>query len=201
VIEKVEEKVRDAHQRRDVDAMTTAVIEGYGPEIYGFLVSTHGGFGDADEVFSQFAEKLWTTFDRFEMRCAARTWAYRVARSVSADWFRQGRRGAEVPLSKASRLSQLAVEIRSATASHLKTERKTELQRLREELEPDDRALLVLRVDRDLPWKALARIFLEDRDEAFDDEAVVREAARLRQRYQTIKRRLRELGRERGLLS
>jgi RNA polymerase sigma factor (sigma-70 family) len=204
VIEKVEIDVREAHERGDVHAMTATLIEGYGGEIYGFLVTAHGNFSDADDVFSSFGVALWRSLERFDMRCAGRTWAYRVARAASADHFRAATRRRESPLHPSAELSALVVRVRTATASHLKTERKTELQRLREELDPDDRALLVLRVDRRLAWKDLALVFLTERsvDDASppDEGSLAREAARLRQRFQTIKRRLREMGRERGLI-
>lgn len=188
--------------------MTTAILRGYGAEIYGFLVSTHGGWSEADDVFSAFSEALWRSVAAFDLRCSARTWAYRIARNTSVDHRRGARRRREVPMTSSAHVTELAQGIRTATASYLKTERKTELQRLRDELDPDDRALLVLRIDRDLGWSDLARIFLQDRSDASgqgcgvvpEADELKRESARLRQRFQKIKRTLHELGRERGLV-
>jgi hypothetical protein len=57
----------------------------------------------------------------------------------------------------------------------------------------------VLRVDRDLPWEELARIFLDE--ESPGEEALRRESARLRKRFQLVKGRLREMARAAGLLA
>lgn len=202
MIEKVERKVRDAHAAQDVDAMTHHVLSGYGPEIYGFLVSTHGTYGDADEIFSSFSESLWRSLGAFDLRCSARTWAYRIARGASVDHFRAQSRRRESPASSPGKHAELAVRIRTATAEHLKTENKTALQSLRDELSESDRALLVLRVDRGLGWKELALVMAggADGNEALDDTVLERESAKLRQRFQTVKRRLQELGRQRGLI-
>ena len=69
---------------------------------------------------------------------------------------------------------------------------------LRESLEPDDQTLLILRVNRALSWKDVAMVL-----EAIppDDEAGLdRGAARVRQRFQAIKKRVRELAKRHGLL-
>jgi RNA polymerase sigma-70 factor (ECF subfamily) len=80
----------------------------------------------------------------------------------------------------------------------LKTDAKVALTRLRDELPQEDRTLLVLRVDRGLPWEDLARVFLDEESPAEGD--LRRESARLRKRYQLVKERLRVRAREVGLL-
>jgi RNA polymerase sigma-70 factor (ECF subfamily) len=59
--------------------------------------------------------------------------------------------------------------------------------------------LLVLRVDRGLAWEDIALTFLDD-PEAASEEDKKREAARLRKRFQIVKKRLGERAREVGLL-
>ena len=63
---------------------------------------------------------------------------------------------------------------------------------------PADRALLVLRVDRELSWTELAHVFLENTPHGA--QRVPREAARLRKRFQLIKDQLRGWMIEAGLL-
>jgi RNA polymerase sigma-70 factor (ECF subfamily) len=70
---------------------------------------------------------------------------------------------------------------------------------LRESLDPDDRALLVLRVDRKLPCKDIARVTLGS--ESPDAAKLVREADRLKKRFQLLKDDLRRRAREAGLLA
>jgi hypothetical protein len=68
---------------------------------------------------------------------------------------------------------------------------------LRRELAPEDRALLVLRVDRDLAWHDIAQIMQSDSPE--DAGAVTREVAHLRQRFGVLKDQLRVRARAAGL--
>jgi RNA polymerase sigma-70 factor, ECF subfamily len=89
--------------------------------------------------------------------------------------------------------------VRSRTLMHLRTEVKDEFQKLREELDPDEQTLLVLRIDRGLGWTEIAEI-MADPGELEDPKARERSSARLRQRFQKLKQRLRDLAEARGLL-
>jgi hypothetical protein len=51
-----------------------------------------------------------------------------------------------------------------------------------------------LRIDRDLAWRDIAKIL------GAEDDALDREAARLRKRFQFVKERLHALGKARGLI-
>jgi RNA polymerase sigma-70 factor (ECF subfamily) len=70
---------------------------------------------------------------------------------------------------------------------------------MRDELPEHDRALLVLRVDRSLEWQEIAIIIGGESLDANDDEAVKREAARLRKQFQVLKERVREMPKARGV--
>ncbi len=72
---------------------------------------------------------------------------------------------------------------------------------LRSELEPDDRALLLLRIDQRLSWLDCARALREDTEAPLDDASLKRDAARLRKQFQTLKDRLYEMGRSEGLFT
>jgi RNA polymerase sigma-70 factor (ECF subfamily) len=52
----------------------------------------------------------------------------------------------------------------------------------------------VLRVDRDLEWRDIARVL------GVEESAIDRETARLRKRFQVVKERLRILGKARGVI-
>jgi hypothetical protein len=60
--------------------------------------------------------------------------------------------------------------------------------------------LLVLRVDRAMSWKDVARVLAEIDDDD-SDEAVSRRAARLRKRWQSLKESIRERAIAAGLVS
>ncbi len=195
-----ETEARGLCDQEDFDAATTAVIRGYGQEVFAFLVSRERAEDRASEVFAEACEDLWRSMADFQWRCSVRTWFYRLARNAAT---RYGKR----PVNQASRrmamsqISELVAKVRSRTLVHLRSEVKDELHKLREKLSPEDQALLVLRIDRELEWAAIARIMLEDVGEDASDESLARASARMRQRFQSLKNRLRTLAEEHGLLS
>jgi RNA polymerase sigma-70 factor (ECF subfamily) len=186
----VELEVRAALARGDANAAATAVLRALGPEIYGFLVAMHREEQDASDTFSAFSEGVWKSLPAFKWGSSLRTWAYTIARNVLASSrrveYRKKRR--EEPATP-SFLDAAEDVLRTATLTYLRTESRSELERLRDELPPEDRALLVLRVDRKLAWNDLARVLAAEPLE--DDATVAREAARLRKRFQLVKDRLR----------
>jgi RNA polymerase sigma-70 factor (ECF subfamily) len=179
-----ETAIRSAFDEGDFDGATTIALRSYGAEIYGFLVALSKSEADASDAFSLFSERLWRTLSKFEWQCSMRAWSYRLARNALVDVKRGQRRGA-VPLSA---VSEIADRVRTETATFLRTETRTELQRLRATLPEEDQELLVLRIDRDLSWQELARVFAGD-SVMLDDAELAREAARLRKRFQLVKDR------------
>ena len=65
--------------------------------------------------------------------------------------------------------------------------------RIRRQLPEDDQTLLVLRVDRNLPWRDIALVLLGG--DAGDD-ALTRKAAALRKQFERVKDELRRLAAE-----
>lgn len=180
---------------RDLDAVATRALTVYGPELHGFLIHVMGGETDAAEVFSQVAEDLWRGLPTFSARCSMRTWMYVLARHAAARFRRSPWRRATAG---SSRLDGPVADARSRTQPWLRTDVKDKWRALRESLDPDDRTLLVLRVDRDLDWNDIARVMLS-RDDV-DDAELGREAARLRKRFHLLKQELREHARAAGLI-
>lgn len=196
----LEDRVRHLCETGDFDAAATVAIRGYGPELLGFLVAVHRNEADAGDVFSNFSERLWNSLPTFAWRSRLRTWAYTLARRSSADFFRspRARRGREIPISRAPAAAEAAASVRSLTATYLRTAVKDRVARIREELSPEDRLLLVLRVDRELPWKEVAQIMLED--DTVGADSLRRESARLRKRFELVKAKILEIGKREGLI-
>jgi RNA polymerase sigma-70 factor (ECF subfamily) len=165
-------------------------------------MAIHRDQPETEEVFSIVAESIWSGLPRFAWESSVRTWAYSVARNVSKTRLRNAaRRGRRVAQRTGSFFEEVVAKVRTETSAFLRTERKTRLQALRDSLEEEDRALLVLRVDRDLSWKELARILWETNpDRPVDEPSLAREAARLRKRFQVVKDRLREMAAREGLV-
>jgi RNA polymerase sigma-70 factor, ECF subfamily len=193
----VEAQIRARCDAGAIDEALTAALEAYGPEVFGFLVSRLRDEDVARDVFSQAYEDLWRTMARFEWRCSMRTWMYKLARSAAARHERspQHRAALQVHLSQ---VPELAERVRSMTVDYLRTEVKDRFAQLRDELGTEDQALLTLRVDRGLDWNDIARVLADDE---LEGDALVRAAARLRQRFKTVKDRLRERAVSTGLIA
>jgi RNA polymerase sigma-70 factor (ECF subfamily) len=184
-------------RERAFDRVATQSLDHYGAELYGFLVSLVGHEPDAAEVFAQVSEDFWSGIPSFASRCSVRTWLYVLARNAAArfrrsPWNRGARRTGD------ARLDDFVASARSRTQPWLRTEVKDRFRALRESLDPDDRALLILRVDRALPWQDIARVMLGD--EIVGEEAQEREVARLTKRFQLLKEDLRRRAKEAGLI-
>ena len=115
-----------------------------------------------------------------------RSWSYIIARrEASRCRARHARDGVQqTTLSKAD---QVAARIGSTSVT-FSTTRRDQLDGLRASLSDEDRDLLVLRVERGLAWKEIAAAFLEEHQA--DPEAIGKEAARLRQRFRSIRVRV-----------
>jgi RNA polymerase sigma-70 factor, ECF subfamily len=170
-----------------------------GPEVFGFLAGVLRSDEDAGEIFSHFAERFWSSLPGFRWGCSLRTWAYVIARNESRRFQRKDASGRRRRAS-ISEAEELAEVIRSETISLLQTERRSKLLELRDELEEEDRILLVLRLDRGLEWQDVARAMRSSTEEDLDPDELRREAARLRKRFQALRERLRSLATSRGLI-
>lgn len=199
---RLEGEVKAACQAQDWTGATTALLRGYGPEVYGFLAAIHRDETEAGDAFALLAEAVWKSLPRFAWDASARTWTYAVARNVSRTMRRDAARlGRRAPRADSAALSQVAEKVRTQTSAFLRTEKRSRLQELRDELPEEDRMLLVLRVDRGLAWNELARVLRESEgEEPLAEGEVTREAARLRKRFQLVKDRLREMAKAEGLL-
>ena len=200
--EELEIEVRLRCERGDIDGAATAAIQGYGPEIYTFLAALNRGRDDVDEVFSLFAEGLWHSLPTFGWQSSLRTWAYAIARRLSLKYRRDAhqRNKRNAPLNEESSVSGAVAQVRSETLPYLRTETKSRIAQLRDSLAPEDRELLVLRVDRKLAWIDLVQVLRGEEEAPLEGEALKREGARLRKRFQIVKDKLREMARREGLL-
>jgi RNA polymerase sigma-70 factor (ECF subfamily) len=192
-----ETEVRTKLAAGDVRGATTVALETYGPELYGFLHALARDDDLAAEAFATFSEDLWKGLGKFRWESSLRTWSYALARNALWRLRRDPRRRADhnLPLSAESEVAGLAQQVRTTTLPFLRTEIKDELAKLREELDPDDHALLILRIDRRLSWRDIARAIPDDSVPDLD-----KRAATLRKRFERAKLLLRELASARGII-
>jgi RNA polymerase sigma-70 factor (ECF subfamily) len=202
----LEERIVTSLSRRDLDGAVTEALQGYGPQILGYIRSVIRDPEDAAEVFSQFAEDLWRGIAGFRGECTVRVWAYKLAWHAASrfarDPYRRRRERMETTL--ASRLAEHLL----SSAGRSQERRAAEVDRLRQLLTPEEQTLLVLRIDRRLSWREVALVLggaeptrpdgspgpAGSADGPGPDEST------LRKRFERLKDKLARLAREEGLI-
>ncbi len=186
----VEAEVRQLWDAGDMHQAATVALRRYGPELLGYLhaMASSTPRADPDELFSRLCEQLWKHLPTFRWESSVRTWAYVVGRNL----LRAEARAAAGPRGRVEGLrdthaSRIAADVRSTTAVHLRTESKDALQRIRDGLDPDDRTLLILRVDRGMAWREIAAVLHDAEDSEFD---LAKASAALRKRFERLKAKL-----------
>ena len=152
-------------------------------------------------MFSIFAEDFWRGLPSFRWSTSLRSWAYTLARNGAYRYTHAPHRRAErdLPLPPDGQFCQEARRLRSATRTYLRTETKSRIRELRQQLPEDDQVLLILRIDRNLSWKELA-VIMSNQGDDMDEAEKKKWATRLRQRFQKAKKRLKDLARSEGLI-
>jgi RNA polymerase sigma-70 factor (ECF subfamily) len=194
---RVEQQIRTRLDARQLEEAAQGALTAYGPEILGYLVRVMGNEDEAAEVYAQWCEDLWRGLQRFEGKSLFRTWAYHLARNARNRFWKDPyrRMGRRLETGEAAKIQALA---RSTTLIYKRTEIKDQLAAIRQELAPDERELLILRVDRRMSWTEIAQVLAEGETPA--DEELRVKAAALRQRFKRLHVRLRKLFQERGLI-
>lgn len=189
----IEAPVRTAVATGDLAAAATAALRLYGDELFGYLRAIAGDADLAAEAFAELSEDMWRGLAGFRWQSSLRSWLYTLARNALNQLRRDPRRRAarNIPLSLAP---DVAAVVRTMTMDIQRTAVKDEFRVLREELDPEEHELLLLRIERRLPWKEIARVL-----GAGDDELDAR-AAMLRKRFERVKERLRKLAAAHGLI-
>ena len=170
----------------------TAALQRYGVELLGFLRALAGDDDLAGDAFGELGEDIWKGLPGFRWESSLRSWLYTLARHALAQLRRDPRRRRDrnLPLSAAHEMEAV---VRTVTRDIQRTEVKDEFRVLREQLDPEEHELLLLRLDRGLPWKDIARIFGGTGD-------LDARAAALRKRFERARERLKKLAIERGLI-
>jgi RNA polymerase sigma-70 factor, ECF subfamily len=191
-----EAAIRAYVEAGDIDAAATRALERYGPELYGFLRALARDDDLAAEAFAAASEQLWRNLPKFRFEASVRTWAYQIARHALHHARMDPRRRIDrnLPLSVATSMEEVR---RSATAPYRRTEVKDALRVLRESLDPLDHEILILRLDRQMSWKDIARALAADDDVP---ATLDQRAAALRKRFERAKTQLRELAVAQGLI-
>jgi RNA polymerase sigma-70 factor (ECF subfamily) len=186
----LERDVAAALAAKDWTKAATLGLRGHGQ---GILLYLRGVLRDpdlADDAFSHFSEKLWRSMDEFRGESTFQAWAYRLAWYTTKEIKRGLARRRERRVLDGE-LSQVAAQVRDSTALFLRTAVKDRWAELRESLDPEERSLLLLRVERRLPWKEIAAIMAEDGTPTAE--------AALRKRFERLRTKLHQLFKDHGL--
>jgi RNA polymerase sigma-70 factor, ECF subfamily len=195
--ERLEQEIRELCQRGDTGGAVERALQGYGMEIMRLMASVLHNPELAKDAFGIFCESLLKGLPSFRWESSFRTWAYRLARNACYQLVHSPA-ARETPVS-ASGIPEAELRHRSDTRPWQRTSVKERFRALRESLEPEERLLLLLRVDQRLPWNEVARV-MWDEDTAPSHAELTRKATALRQQFQRIKAHLREMAIEQGLI-
>ena len=181
--------VREALARDDLRRAVELAVALYGAEVFGFVSGVMDDPTAARDAYVRFVERLWRSVGRFRWHCSLRTFCYGLARREIT------RRRAEVARPSSVRSSSGPSRGPRSQGSDLDSLRawttgratlRAGIDILRSELAPEDREILVLRVDRRLSWRDVALTTLDDVSEG----DIQRESDRLALRFVAIKEQL-----------
>jgi RNA polymerase sigma-70 factor (ECF subfamily) len=196
--ETLEQEIHALCDQGDIGGAVERTLQVYGREILRLMHSVLRQPDLARDAFSVFSENLLKGLSGFRWESSLRTWSYRLARNACYQVM-HAPSTREQPMSL-SALPDEAQHQRTETHPWQRTSVKERFRELRERLKPEERMLLMLRVDQKLSWTEIARVMAEP-EEASDNGSLTRRAAALRQQFQRLKTHLRELASEEGLIS
>jgi len=175
--------LRASDQRRAVELALAA----WGPEVESFLSAVMGDRATGAELFAEARADLVAGVSTFQGKSSFRCWFYAVARNAARRALRDGYRRKRA---HDADLGSFEQPNRSVTPRFVATDWKRRLHELREALPPDERALLLLRVDRAMEWHEIAQVMAEEGEDV--------SPAALRKRFERVKARLKALATEEG---
>jgi RNA polymerase sigma-70 factor, ECF subfamily len=181
--------VRSLLDAGDLDGAATLAIERYGPAVLKYLRLLLRDEHDAADAYSLFEEHLWRGLAAFRAQSSLRTWLFRVARNAATDTRKEEwrRRGRPLTTPVANELVEGGVDGRSDVS-----DLREQFEPLRQYLSESEQTLLILRVERELPWREIARVLSGDGRE-LDTTTVMK-------RFNRLVARLRRMARQHGLL-
>jgi RNA polymerase sigma-70 factor (ECF subfamily) len=198
----------EAHKRQRVEAelqqlceasqyqqAVTLALRSYGPEIRKLMMAVLRQEDRVDDAFGIFGESLLKSLPRFRWESSFRTWAYRVARHICAQYFRALQDHEKLAGEEA--LDKQPQPERTVTQPWLRTEFKNRFRALHDRLSPHERRILTLRIEGRLSWNEVARAMA---GHELSPEELRQRVAVLRQQFQRLKAHLRELAHEESLI-
>lgn len=146
----------------DTGAYEYLVLQ-YQPQVYrlAFRMTNHPE--DAADLTQEVFLKAWNNLDKFEFKSAFSTWLYRLASNLCIDFLRNNRRRQNLPLTfEDEEGEEQRIEVLDPAPLPeervIAAEGQARLSAAMEELEPEHRQILTLRVVNDLSYADIAEI-------------------------------------------
>jgi len=196
----LERRIRRHHERSELKEAATAAIEGFGPEILGFLVAVVRDKALAGEVFAQFCEELWSRLAAFHWKASFRPWLYGLAWMAWQRLRREPHFRKTISLPEEPEITAAEERVRTVELARSESALDEGVARLRQSLDPEDQALLILRIDRRMSWEEIATVMISS-EEARDVAALGRKAAFVQERFSLVTANLKQLAREKQLIT
>jgi len=173
-------------------AAEVAIAE-YGPSIFGMFMGVFHNEATAQDVFQHFSLQLWKSLPSFQGRSRFYTWAFTIARRSMSRWFERRELRVEQRLGTLQEQNLQARWARTATAEWRNTASRERFETMCADLDPEERTLVMLRIDQEMSWKEIALVIAdEDEQEALDRKELSKRAASLRKRFERIKNTMRK---------
>ena len=176
-----DEAVRVALGTGDVARAAQEALRRYGPELFGFLVAVVGDREAAGTVYANACRHMETELAALPRTCSLQTGMYAIVRRRLAAHRQTG------PHRTTGTATDFELTDPSRTVSRRPANRRAAIAALRMHLPPEDRELLVLRIDRSLDWTEVAITSLGWDASKLD---LAREARRLRARMRAVREEL-----------
>ncbi len=193
-LDELEQRIRESLASQDNHGAAQLACGAYGAEILGWLCAVLMDNESAHATYNAFLAELATELWTYRGDYPLRIWMYGLARKLAMRNVRPASRvDSPIGASVGPTRSQDNEGGRAETPAEISA---TALARMREVLEPEERMILVLRVDRQMSWEDVARVM-----ENPPTPGTLRECAtRLRRYFHRTRDRLRDLASRQGLL-
>ena len=144
------------------EAFEQLVLQYQNP-IYNLCLRITGNPEDAADMTQESFLKAWRNLESFHFEAAFSTWLYRLASNTCLDFLRSAKRRRELSLtvedeSGESQLLDLPDPAPTPEASLLTNEENARLGAAMEQLDPEQRRILTLRVVNDLSYTEIAAV-------------------------------------------
>ncbi len=176
-----------------------AIITAHGPRLRGFIRAVVMDRVVADEVWAEMTYDVYRGVGSWDRTRPLLHWCWGIARNACRRHARARRRHMRGPApgTPPRWAFSTSAAIRTPTPVWQTTPARDALDALRATITPDERALLVLRVDKQLSWRDIALVMHAEHSPR---GSLTRREAALRKRFERLLVRLRALARQRGLL-